>query len=75
MRIIREGAMALKRLNTQQRKEIFHALVASQDELHSVRKSYEQVTEQFAISEEELREIEDEGVDNEWPPLREEAVA
>ena len=66
--------MASKRLNTQQRKEIFHALVASQDELHSVRKSYETVTEQFDISEEQLKEIEDEGVENEWPPLAE-AVA
>jgi len=67
--------MAQKRFNTQQRKEIFSALVASQDELRNVRKSYEHVTEQYDISEEELREIEDEGVDNEWPPLREEAVA
>jgi ribonuclease HII len=69
-----EGVMASKRLTSQQRKEIFSALVASQDELHNVRKSYEHVTEQYDISEEQLKEIEDEGVENEWPPLAE-AVA
>jgi len=71
--------MAQKKLTTQQRKDIFQALVASQDEMQqegrpNVRKSYEHVTEQFDISEEQLREIENEGVENEWPPLAE-AVA
>jgi hypothetical protein len=69
-----EDAVSEKRLNLQQRKDIFQALVNSQDELRNVRKSYEQVTGQFDISEEQLREIEDEGVENEWPPLCE-AVA
>ena len=39
--------MPAKRLTIQQRKEIFHALVATQDTIHNVRKSYEMVTEQF----------------------------
>ncbi len=63
--------MSAKRLSLQERKEIFHVLVATQDAEHNVRKSYETVTQQFAISEAQLRQIEDEGVDKEWPPLNE----
>ena len=63
--------MPAKRLTIQQRKEIFHALVATQDDKHNVRKSYEMVTEQFDITENQLRQIEDEGLDKEWPPLAE----
>jgi len=63
-----------RRLSTEEKKEIFSHLVATQDEVQSVRKSYEMVTEHFAISEEQLRAIENEGLDNEWPPLSEPAV-
>lgn len=61
--------MAVKRLTTQQRKEIFQALVESQDARHTVRQSYEEITGRFDLSDEQLRQIEDEGVENEWPPL------
>lgn len=61
-----------KRLTIEQRKEIFHNLVATQDAIHNVRKSYEMVTEQFAITENQLKQIEEEGLDKEWPPLCEE---
>lgn len=67
--------MASKTLTTELRKKIFLSLVEAQDAANSVRKSYEMVTEQFDISEEELREIEEEGLDKEWPPLREPASA
>jgi hypothetical protein len=64
--------MPAKRLTIQQRKEIFHALVATQDTIGgNVRKSYEMVTEQFEITENQLKQIEDEGLDKEWPPLTE----
>lgn len=63
--------MSPKRLTTQQRQEIFHALVTTQDVVSNVRKSYEVVTEKFDISEAQLKQIEDEGLDNEWPPLSE----
>lgn len=63
--------MSLKRLTTQQRQEIFHALVTTQDVVLNVRKSYEVITERFEITETQLRQIEDEGLDNEWPPLSE----
>src|SRR6266481_3464288 len=64
-----EGTMSSKRLTTQQRKEIFLNLVETQDAVNNVRKSYEDVTERFDISEDQLRQIEEEGLDNEWPPL------
>ena len=58
-------------LSTAEKMEIFSHLVATQDEVHDVRKSKEMVTEQFSISEEQLRAIEEEGLDKEWPPLSE----
>jgi hypothetical protein len=61
--------MASKRLTIPQRKEIFHALVAAQDMVHNVRKSYEMITEKYEITESQLKQIEDEGLDKEWPPL------
>ena len=71
--------MTGRRLTTEEKKEIFLRLVATQDELAvspraegaNVRKSYEVVTEIFSISEEQLHAIEEEGLDNEWPPLSE----
>ena len=64
-----------RRLSTEEKKEIFSHLVATQDAVNNVRKSYEVVTEQFSISEDQLREIEEEGLDNEWPPLSEPVTA
>ena len=63
--------MASKPLTVQERKAIFRALVTAQDESHNVRDSYAKVSEHYEISEEQLRLIEDEGVENEWPPLAE----
>ncbi|MCS7046370.1 MAG: hypothetical protein NZO58_08450 [Gemmataceae bacterium] len=62
--------MTTKRLNEQERKAIFRALVDAQDQAPGkVRQSYELVSQHFDISKEQLRLIEDEGVENEWPPL------
>lgn len=62
--------MASKRLNLQQRREIFHALVTAQDSgLVTVAQSRQHITRQYEITEEQLREIEEEGLDKEWPPL------
>ena len=67
--------MSSKRLTTQQKKEIFQSLVETQDQVNNVRKSYAVVTERFEISEDQLRSIEEEGLENEWPPLCEAAPA
>jgi hypothetical protein len=64
--------MRAKRLTTQQRQEIFHALVSTQDlGRMSVAESIQHVIKQFEITESQLRQIEDEGIDKEWPPLNE----
>ncbi len=64
--------MTAKRLTIQQRKEIFHTLVSTQDlGIMSVAQSRQQITKQYEITEAQLRQIEDEGLDKEWPPLDE----
>jgi hypothetical protein len=63
--------MRAKRLTQQQKQEIFLALVNTQDVIANVPKSRQMITERFDITEKQLREIEDEGIDNEWPPLSE----
>ena len=62
--------MATKRLTIQQRREIFHALVTVQDEGQmSVPESLQHVIKQFDITEAQIRQIQDEGIEKEWPPL------
>ncbi|MFL5329624.1 MAG: hypothetical protein ACJ8C4_11995 [Gemmataceae bacterium] len=62
--------MRTKRLTLQQRKEIFSSLVAAQDlGTMSVPESRQYVMKQFKISDVQLRQIEEEGLDKEWPPL------
>jgi hypothetical protein len=64
--------MTTKRLTLQQRREIFHALVTTQDMgLMTVPQSRQHVTKQFDITEAQLRQIEEEGLEKEWPPLNE----
>lgn len=64
--------MRAKRLTTQQRQEIFRALVVTQDMgLMSVPESLQHIIKQFEITETQMRQIQDEGIDKEWPPLNE----
>jgi hypothetical protein len=64
--------MRTKRLNLQQRQEVFHALVTTQDlGLMSVGESRQHIEKQFEISDTQLKQIEEEGLENEWPPLNE----
>jgi hypothetical protein len=63
--------MRTKRLTQQQKQEIFHALVTTQDVVSNVPRSRQLVSERFEITDKQLREIEDEGIENEWPPLSE----
>jgi hypothetical protein len=51
------------------RKEIFLALVDAQDTEMPVDVSRKVVAERFGVSEDQVRQIEREGLDNEWPPL------
>ena len=51
------------------RKEIFLALVEAQDQRVSVAESRRLVARQFGVSEKQVRDIEEEGLDGQWPPL------
>jgi hypothetical protein len=51
------------------RKEIFHALVDAQDQEMSVAESRRWIAERYGVSEEQVRLIETEGLDAQWPPL------
>jgi NADH:ubiquinone oxidoreductase subunit E len=51
------------------RKEIFQALVDAQDQEMSVAQSRKFVAERFGVTESQVRRIEQEGLDHEWPPL------
>jgi hypothetical protein len=55
----------------QQRRDIFHDLVLTQDMVTNVPRSRKIVTEKFEITETQLRQIEEEGLEKEWPPLSE----
>jgi hypothetical protein len=64
--------MPSKRLTVQQRRQIFRTLVDTQDtRTMSVRESKDHVMQQFDISDDQLEQIVDEGVEKEWPPLNE----
>ena len=52
-----------------QRREIFLAIVEAQDRDLSVAQSRVLVSEKFSVSENQVRDIEREGLDNGWPPL------
>ncbi|MCI0463882.1 MAG: hypothetical protein L0Z62_43665 [Gemmataceae bacterium] len=56
-------------LSEARRKEIFLALVDSQDHDLSVAQSRKLVAERFGVSESQVRQIEREGLDQQWPPL------
>lgn len=64
--------MRAKRLTVQQRRDVFLALVQTQDQgSMSVPESLQHIMKQFDITESQLRQIEEEGIDKEWPPLDE----
>jgi hypothetical protein len=65
----KERTVTEKPLSEPQRQEIFLALVQAQDQHLSVVQSRKQVAEQFGVSEEQVRRLEQEGIDKEWPPL------
>jgi hypothetical protein len=56
-------------LSEPRRKEIFLALVDAQDQALSVAESRKVVAQRFGVSEGQVRAIEREGLENEWPPL------
>ncbi len=61
--------MADKTLSLAERMEVFLALVEAGDRGLTVPQSRKTVAERFGISEEQVRRIEREGLDGNWPPL------
>jgi hypothetical protein len=61
-------------LTEPQRREIFHSLVEAQDRGLGVERSRREVAAQYGVSVVDVKQIEVEGLDNEWPPLRAEHV-
>jgi hypothetical protein len=52
-----------------ERRKLFVALVAAQDEGLSVRDSRAQMARRFEVAEKVVVEVEDEGLASRWPPL------
>ena len=62
------------KLKASERREIFKELVEAQDLGLNVRDSRKEITEAFDLTIEELKAIENEGIEKEWPPLNEKAA-
>ena len=56
-------------LSEERRQEIFYALVAAQDQAMEVSQSRQHVAQRYGVAEGDVKEIEREGLDNNWPPL------
>ena len=57
-------------LTEDHRKEIFFALVDAQDHEMEVAQSRRLMVQRFGVSESQVRQIEREGMENQWPPLQ-----
>jgi len=67
MAVNKETAAA--EMTEDRRKEIFTALVEAQDQAMSVAQSRSVVGKKFGLTEAQVRQIEREGMDQQWPPL------
>jgi hypothetical protein len=56
-------------LNDEQKREIFKALVDSQDGGMTVETSRKKLAETFSLSMDQVVAIEREGLEGQWPPL------
>jgi hypothetical protein len=51
------------------RQTVFRALVEAQDAGLTVTQSRAEVARQFSLTEQDVKDIEQEGLANQWPPL------
>jgi hypothetical protein len=58
-----------EQLSEDRRKEIFLALVDAQDHEMSVAQSRNLMVQRFGVNESQVRQIEREGMELNWPPL------
>jgi hypothetical protein len=64
-----DAGLATQAVAEGRRRDIFLALVAAQDQAMGVAQSRTLVAERFGVSEQQVREIEQEGLERQWPPL------
>jgi hypothetical protein len=60
---------SVEELPLSQRQAIFLALVESQDGGMNVATSRAEIARRFSVTENQVKEIEREGLSNQWPPL------
>jgi hypothetical protein len=58
-----------EQLSEDRRKEVFLALVDAQDHEMNVAQSRTLISKRFGLTESQVREIEREGIELDWPPL------
>lgn len=58
-----------KKFSLDQRRRIFLDLVSAQDAHVAVAVSRQTVMSEHGLTDEQLKAIEEEGIDKEWPPL------
>ena len=63
------GDNGSEQISEDRRKEIFLAVVDAQDHDMDVAQSRRVVVQRFGVSESQVRQIEREGMDRQWPPL------
>ena len=56
-------------LSEDRRREIFASLVETQDGGIPIVESHDVVARRFEVTERQVREIEREGLESDWPPL------
>jgi hypothetical protein len=60
---------AVSEIPVERRQVIFQELVEAQDTGMSVAASRSELAKRYSVSEEAIKEIEQEGLANQWPPL------
>jgi hypothetical protein len=58
-----------KEIAEHRRKAIFRAMVDAQDQKLGVTESRRLIAKRFGLTEGQIRRIEQEGLDQQWPPL------
>jgi hypothetical protein len=58
-----------EQITEERRKDLFLALVDAQDHELGVSQSRKLIATRFGVSEGQIRRIEREGLDRQWPPL------
>ena len=64
-----DGENEVATITVEQRRAIFRAVLDAQDAGASVAKSRGDAARQFSVSVDDVKAIEEEGLERQWPPL------